>query len=90
LHRYATLSHDKAKLSSSVGINLHPLYAITNEDGYFELPLLRSQDYIINIRELALREKIRTPNLEEAELFGLMGGTVVGDPTPADTGETNW
>ena len=79
-------------INSSTGDAIAPisLTTITTSTGYFEKVLTINTDFVVIINAIGLKQKIRIPDEVEKKLFELTATYTTGDPTPVDTGQSNW
>ena len=74
-------------IDSSTGKAIHPSAAscISSSTGYFEKYILRNTNFIVTIPAIGLRQTIRIPDQDEADLFTLtaIGVEVIQTSTTA-------
>jgi hypothetical protein len=79
---YAVPAGSPAISSTGYGISPNPTQAYSNENGSFEIILMRNTDFILTISSIGYRQKISVPDQGTYNLFSLSNITMNNSPLP--------
>ena len=89
--QFVPAANPSVNSTTGKGIVPRPIQVVTSSTGYFVVNLAQNTDFVVIIKSMGLKQKIRIPAETTKNLFELTGAYTSGDATPTDPGgESGW
>ena len=75
--------------STGIAVSPYPLQTFTGPDGIFSLQLIKKVDYVITIKYLGFRQKIKVPDKNAVDLFSI-SDLVMNNESLEQSQDVNW